>query len=266
MRPGSPVPARLPGWLLVAWLLLPLWISQAATPPPPPPDRHVADRAGALLPATRAQLDAQLTRFERETSSQVVVWIERKLPADVALEPYVNEVFRSWKIGLARTNNGILLAVFLDDRRLRIEVGRGLEGVLPDITAGRIIANEITPQLRAGRLDAGIQAGVTAILAATRGEYRGTGRTVGDGTNAGSEGPTILIPLAVFGLFALFTLFQTFRRFRSPRIHRPGGMWTVSSGGWSSGGGSGWSSGGGDSGGFSGGGGDSGGGGASGSW
>ncbi len=251
------------------WLAFILWSGgltglRAAPALPPPPDGYVADRAGLLPPAVRAELNARLRQFERDSSSQVVVWLERKLPPDAALEGYVHEVFRQWRIGQARTNNGILLAIFVEDHKVRIEVGRGLEGTFPDILAGRIINNEITPRFRANDYPGGVRAGVAGILAATRGEYRGTGTTVRErqrGLGSRPDGAGRIFLLIVVGLFA----WSIFRRFRSVSPYSAGQGWTLGSGGWG-GGGSGGSGGGGDSGGFSGGGGDSGGGGASGSW
>jgi uncharacterized protein len=156
-----------------AWFMASmLGFALGAQTPPPAPATHVADRAGVLSAAAAAQLTAQLETFEHDTSSQVVVWIERRLPAGAALEDYVNRTFQAWKIGQRTRDNGVLLAVFTEDRKLRIEVGYGLEGALPDALSGRIIANEITPRFKEGNYEAGIRAGVTAILAATRGEYR----------------------------------------------------------------------------------------------
>ncbi len=155
------------------WLVLLLSCALSGQTPPPAPPTHLADRAGVLSASAAAQLTSELEAFERDTSSQVIVWIERALPANAALEDYVNRTFQAWKIGQRTRDNGVLLAVFTQDRKLRIEVGYGLEGALPDALCGRIIANEITPRFKEGNYEAGIRAGVTAILAATRGEYRG---------------------------------------------------------------------------------------------
>jgi len=245
---------------LVLWLGLGLALVaglRAAAPLPPPPDRHVADAAGILRPAARESLSRQLEQFERDASSQIVVWIDRKLPPDTVLETHVNAVFRHWKIGLARTNNGVLLAIFIDDRKLRIEVGRGLEGALPDALAGRIIRDEIQPRFRNGDFEGCIRAGVAGIIAATRGEYRGSGTTQARRNGAGDTPLGLLFPALLFVVFLLVVRFMAARR----GLAWSNGGWGYSSGGWSSGG-----DGGGDSGGFSGGGGDSGGGGASGSW
>lgn len=151
-----------------------LWLGLTAhsQSPPPPPAQHVSDQAGVLSPGARTELIRQLESFERETSTQVVVWTAAQLPAGASLEDYVNRVFQAWKIGRQKQDNGVLLAIFTQDRKLRIEVGYGLEGPLPDALCGRIIANEITPRFKAGDYEAGIRAGVNAILAATKGEYR----------------------------------------------------------------------------------------------
>lgn len=257
-------------WAFVSILgALGAWPLQVGSAPalPPPPDRFVADRAGALRPATRDELNRRLEQFERDSSSQIVVWIERKLPSDTTLEGFVHDVFRHWRIGQARTNNGILLAVFLDDRKVRIEVGRGLEGTFPDVLAGRIVRDEITPRFRVNDFDGGVRAGVAGILAATRGEYRGTGSTVRDrGRLPGTSGSTT--DIFFFFVVLLIAVVTIMARSRGALRRARDGGWTYYHGGSTSnwgGGGGGWG-GGGDSGGFSGGGGDSGGGGASGSW
>lgn len=150
------------------------WLSSLTAQPtlPPPPQRHVTDTAGILTADTIQKLNEKLEAFERDTSSQVVVWIQAKVPPGYALEDYVNRLFQTWKIGQQGRDNGILLAVFPEDRRMRIETGYGLEGALPDALAGRIIDQELRPRFRTGDYNGGVTAGVDAILAATRGEYR----------------------------------------------------------------------------------------------
>jgi uncharacterized protein len=165
---------------------------------PPAPAQHVADRAGILSARTVAELNTQLAAFEQQSSSQVVVWTERTRPANEVLEDYVNRVFQAWKIGQRGKDNGVLLAVFTQDRALRIEVGYGLEGALPDALAGRIIANEITPRFKQGDFEGGIRAGVKAILAATQGEYQPSSRRSGRRTLDLTPDRATL-PLAVLG-------------------------------------------------------------------
>jgi uncharacterized protein len=250
---------------LLSLLLLLVVASQtfAAESLPPAPAKYFNDHTGTVRPETALALNSRLEQFEKDESSQVVVAMFSRLPANAALEDYANRLFRSWKIGQASKNNGILLLVFKDDRKLRIEVGYGLEGVLPDAVANQIITREIAPHFKAGDYDAGLAAGVNAILQAAKGEYQGSGRTVAQRGDR-DAGP-FAIALFFLLLFAIFAIALRFGR-RGTQYHRRrrtywGPIWT------SGGGGGGWSSGGGGfSGGFSGGGGSSGGGGASGSW
>lgn len=236
---------------------------------PPKPERYLTDRAG-ILPSDRADaLNRKLEQFERDTSNQILVWIDRKIPEGFVLEDFTVRAFQKWKVGQADKDNGAVLFVFSDDRKLRIEVGYGLEGVLPDITAKRIIDDEIVPRFRADDYPGGIQAGTDAMIAATKGEYKGTGTTVDERSRRRTGLPISGCALPLFFLFIFVILPMLARRQRRLwRTYGGSGWWTggggFGGGGWSGGGGGGWSGGGG--GGFSGGGGSSGGGGASGSW
>lgn len=238
---------------------------------PPKPERYVTDRAG-VLPADRADaLNRKLEQLERDTSNQLLVWIDRRIPEDFVLEDFTVRAFQKWKVGQEKQDNGAVLFVFTDDRKLRIEVGYGLEGVLPDVTAKRIIEDEIVPRFRGNDYPGGIEAGVDAMIAATKGEYKGTGTTVDERSRRGRGVPLQGCATALFFLFIFVILPMLARRNRRLwRTFGGSGWWTggggfggFGGGGWSGGGG-GWSGGGG--GGFSGGGGSSGGGGASGSW
>ena len=177
---------------------------------------------------------------------------------------------RTWQPGQTGKNNGAVLFVFVDDRKMRIEVGYGLEGVLPDALAHRIQEEEILPRFRAGDYPGGIEAGVNAIIAATKGEYKGTGSTVASRSRRrGGSG----FPGCGLILFLLFFLFLPLLRASRWRTYGRRGWWGggggwggfggFGGGGWGGGGGFG---GGGGGGGFSGGGGSFGGGGSSGSW
>lgn len=166
-------------WLVLILLLIATVSSVAlAQLPPSPSPSYIADRSNVLNPATRNTLNGQLAQFERETSNQIVVAIEPNLPRTETLESYANKLFNHWQIGQKSRNNGVLLLVITGQRELRIEVGYGLEGTLPDATAKRIIDNDIVPRFRNGDFDGGVQAGVNSIIAATKGEYRGTGKLV----------------------------------------------------------------------------------------
>lgn len=239
---------------------------------PARPERYVTDRAG-VLPADRADaLNRKLEQFERDTSNQVLVWIDRRIPENFVLEDFTDRAYQKWRVGQEKQDNGAVLFVFVDDRKLRIEVGYGLEGALPDITAKRIIEDEIVPRFRGGDYPAGIEAGVEAMISATRGEYKGSGTTVDERSRRRTGLPIQGCAASLFFLFIFVILPMLARRNRRMwRTFGGSGWWTggggfggFGGGGWSGGGGGGWSGGGG--GGFSGGGGSSGGGGASGSW
>ena len=246
--------------LAVALLLVPLWMYGAEVVPPAP-SKYFNDFANVTKPGTADRLNAELEQFEKDTSSQIVVAVFAKMQSDSSIEDYVNLVYRAWKIGDRQKNNGALLAVFVQDRKMRIEVGYGLEGAIPDAIAKRIIDNEITPRFRSGDFDGGLNAGVEALMQAARGEYKGTGRTVAQSSRPARPPLITFFPL----LFFLAFFFLMFRRRRGTMYGRRRSGWGAGPIIWSGGGGGGgWGGGGG--GGFSGGGGSSGGGGASGSW
>ena len=176
-----------------------------------------------------------------------------------SIEDYSLRVCEKNKLGKKGRDNGVLLLIAKADRKLRIEVGYGLEGVLPDATSSKIIRLDIVPHFREGEYYDGVRAGVEAIMLATKGEYKGDGRR---------KGPNVVFP-GVVAFFVITILISILRRGRRMSIGRRGfgaGPWIGGGfgGGFGGGGGSGFSSGGG--GGFSGGGGSFGGGGASGSW
>lgn len=232
---------------------------QSAEVMPAKPARYFNDYAHTVSPATAEQLNAKLENFERETSSQIVVAVFPKMQTDSSLADYAQRIYQSWGIGQKGTNNGALLLVFIQDRQMRIQTGYGLEGALPDALCKRIIEDEIKPHFQQGDFDGGLTAGVNAILLATKGEYKGSGRTINE---RGTPQPLHIIFWSLVAFFILMSIVDSFSRRRRGRLYGGGGGTFI--GGWG-GGSSGWSGGGGG-GGFSGGGGMSGGGGASGSW
>jgi uncharacterized protein len=264
----------------------------AAAPSPslPKPDRYVTDRAGILAPDRAAALNEKLAAFERQTSDQVVVWVDRRLPEGTTLEELGVRTLREWGVGQKGKSNGILFLIFTDDRRMRIEVGYGLEGALPDARAHRITDEIVKPRFRGGDFAGGIEAGADAILASVRGEpFVGTGKTAaesGGRAQARSRAPSpafIAVAVGFLGFWALmaFLIIRGVRRSPAAAAARGGrtrGGWTTGSGEWSAAslraqeGWSSTSSASGDSSSsssssdFSGGGGDGGGGGASDSW
>src|SRR5262252_7939215 len=135
----------------------------------PPLRGRVNDLAG-LMPPDRAQaLEERLASFERDTGHQIAVLTIPSLQGD-ALENFSIRVAEAWKIGKKGFDNGAILLIVRDDRKLRIEVGYGLEGVLPDAIASRIIREIIVPRFRENDYPGGIEAGISAMMQVTRGE------------------------------------------------------------------------------------------------
>lgn len=259
-----------PFLLLVLAFLLPFVAahSHAAETIPPAPRDHFNDYAGVVRRETATQLNAELVQFERDTSSQLLVAIYPKMQSDSSVEDYTVRVAQSWRVGQKARDNGAVLFVFQESRDIRLQTGYGLEGALPDALAKQIIENEIIPRFRAGDFDAGLTAGVRAMMAAVRGEYRGTGRTNADARGRSSGGGVSgLVVLVTFALIFLAGLRSASRRETVYGRRGRRTVWT-DRGGWGGGlGGGGWGGGGGGGGGsFSGGGGSFGGGGAGGKW
>ncbi|NOY69613.1 MAG: methanol dehydrogenase [Deltaproteobacteria bacterium] len=137
---------------------------------------RVNDYAGLLSPRATAMLDSKLENLEKSDSTQVVVLIVPSLAGD-ALTDFSMRVAEAWKIGQKDKDNGALLLIAKKDRKIRIEVGYGLEGRLTDMVSGQIIRNIIRPAFRNGDFDRGVIDGVDAITAAVRGEYKNAGNS-----------------------------------------------------------------------------------------
>ncbi len=217
--------------------------------PPPQVRQWVTDLSGTLSSSEVGQLNQMLQHFEDSTSTQVVVVIVPTLGGR-PIEETALAIAEANGIGKKGKDNGVLLLIVKEEREIRIEVGYGLEGVLTDALSGRIIRNEIVPFFRQGNYYSGIDAGVEAIILATRNEY----------TADRSPNLSGAIPFLLLLFFMLFFVIGSFRR----RTHRMAGglgpMIFTGMGGFGS------SRGGWGGGGFSGGGGSFGGGGASGRW
>ncbi len=132
---------------------------------------YVNDYAHMVSGSARTKLEEELKSFEQSDSTQLVILTIPSLEGEPP-EDYSIKVVEAWKLGQARKDNGILLLVSKDDRKMRIEVGRGLEGRLTDLTAGRIIDLAIKPRFKRGDFDGGFAAGVASLIDATRGEFR----------------------------------------------------------------------------------------------
>lgn len=193
--------------LLIAALFL--FPGQLAALEAPPLAGRVNDLARMLSPEAQQRLEQKLAAFERETSNQVVVLTVPSLQGD-DIDRFSIRVADAWKIGQKGRDNGVLLVVAQAERKVRIEVGMGLQGVLPDITAGRIIRDVMRPFLKDGNYDQGIAAGVDGIIAATKGEFKGTGQTARSHT-AKKSSPSFatmllgaVVAVAVLGLFSRY--------------------------------------------------------------
>ncbi len=136
---------------------------------------YVTDLAGMISPAARQRLEQTLLAFDQSDSTQIAVLTIPSLEGD-ALEDFSIRTVEAWKIGQKGKDNGVLLLVSKGDRKIRIEVGRGLEGVLTDLLTGRIVDQIITPRFKANQLDEGFEAGISAIISGARGEFQGTGQ------------------------------------------------------------------------------------------
>jgi uncharacterized protein len=245
------------------------WSAAAAEIMPPPPKQHFNDYAGVVSPGTAQQLNRELEDFERQTSSQIIVAVFPKMQSDSSIEDYTVRIAQSWKVGQKGKDNGAVLFVFINDRKMFIQTGYGLEGALPDATAKTIIENEIKPRFRAGDYNAGLTAGARAMMAAVRGEYKGTGQTVAERGAEGHGGGIAALFFLFFFFLIVASMLRRNRRQRSRYFGWGGypyvGGWTIGSGGFAGGLGSG-RGGGFSAGSFSGGGGSFGGGGAGGNW
>jgi uncharacterized protein len=234
--------------------------SQAAEVIPPKPAHYFNDYAGVVSKEVAQSFDDQLTQFERDTSDQIVVAVFPKMQSDSSVADYTQRVAQAWAVGQKDRRNGVVLFVFVQDHKMYIQVGYGLEGAVPDITAFDITEQHIKPHFKNNDYPGGLAEGIKLIGQAIRGEYKGTGKTAGDRVSNNNNGS--FWPFLFILLFIVFFFVTRKGRRRGYRYSSFGGPFI---GGWSGGsGGGGWSGGGG--GGFSGGGGSFGGGGAGSSW
>jgi uncharacterized protein len=209
---------------------------------------RVNDYAGLLDPQQASALESKLARYEQETGHQYALLVVPSLEGE-AIEPFAVEAFERWKLGDERRDDGLLMVVALRDRRVRVEVGYGLEGAIPDVIAARVIREVIVPSFRAQDYAGGLDRAFDVLMAAGKGEAVGPAMEHGR-----SERRTGFAPVVFFWLFlVLFSFLGRGRRRGMWMIGGPGGFF-MGGGGHRGGGG------------FGGGGGSSGGGGASGSW
>jgi uncharacterized protein len=263
-------------FLLLLALLLCIAPAFAADPTYPALSGRVVDDANIIAPDARQHIADKIKAHEDKTSDQIVVATVPSLQG-LTIEDFANGLFRHWQLGQKAKNNGVLLIVAPKERKVRIEVGYGLEGALTDALSKVIITTAIAPKFKTGDFAGGIEAGVDAIVTILAGDAEEWQRRAEVRSDESSpvEDIAVLVAMVLIFLFIVAFLRGLSQQGNGVRRHRTrDGRWIVlppSSSGWGSGsgwgGGGGWSSGGGFSGGgFSGGGGSSGGGGASGDW
>ncbi|MGN6183617.1 MAG: TPM domain-containing protein [Thermoanaerobaculia bacterium] len=146
--------------VLLAFAVLP---ALASIPLPPKPSKYVSDPANVIDDARETALNEKLAQYERETSNQILIYVDRKLPQGTTLEEMGPEAIRTWRVGQKDKDNGAILFLFLDDRASRIESGYGLEGTLTDARSKRILV-ELRPLLRDGDYASAIEKGANRII------------------------------------------------------------------------------------------------------
>ena len=201
-RPAIRWPTRLPlrilrakevALLVAAFFALLATKSQAAEVVPPKPDRYFNDYAGVVSKTAALRFNEELAQFERETSDQVVVAIFPKMQSDSDIADYTQRLAQAWGVGQKERRNGVVLFVFVQDRKMFIQVGYGLEGALPDITAFDITEYKMKPRFRNGDYEGGLATGIDSIFKAIRGEYKGSGNTVAERNRRGGRRSKLLV-------------------------------------------------------------------------
>src|SRR5207237_8246962 len=162
------------------------------------PAAYFNDYAGVVSKEAANHFNEQLAQFERETSNQVVVAVFPKMQSDSEIADYTQRVAQAWGVGQKEQRNGVVLFVFAQDRNMFIQVGYGLEGALPDLTAFDITEYRIKPHFRNNDYEGGLAEGIDSIFKAIRGEYTGTGKTVAERRNTG--------PSPSFVFFVIFVI------------------------------------------------------------
>ncbi|OGW29655.1 MAG: methanol dehydrogenase [Nitrospirae bacterium GWC2_42_7] len=196
----------------LAFLLCVLFAPDAHALDVPKLTGYVNDYAGMISPQAKTALEEELRAFEQSDSTQIVILTIPSLQGEV-LEEFSVKITEAWKIGQKGKDNGIILLISKEDRKMRIEVGRGLEGKLTDLASGRIIDQEIKPRFKAGDFDGGVMAGILTLIKATRGEFNAdsnTGRQRGKRRGGSSQ----IINFLIFGGIALLAL-GSFSRYLS---------------------------------------------------
>jgi uncharacterized protein len=264
--PGSASPSRRLSRALACLALSAMAFAMAAAayagPTFPPLTGRVVDEAGLLTPEDRAALTGELAALEETSTDQLAVVTLKSLQG-YSIEDYGYQLGRQWQIGQKDKNNGVLLIVAPNERKVRIEVGYGLEGTLTDLVSNFIIQNSILPRFRANDYPGGINRGVDDIIQVLTGDAEEWKQRAAKRPDTQSDWASVLLIILFIVVIVVVFMVIANNSNTPPGGRRRGSPWIVIP----SGSGSSWSSGsGGFGGGFSGGGGSFGGGGSSGSW
>jgi len=166
--------------------------------------QRIHDEAHALKQEMVDQLEKDLKFYEDSTSNQIAILIVQSLEGET-IEDYSIKVAEKWKLGTEKKDNGVLVVVAIDDHKMRIEVGAGLEGVLTDALSSRIIRNEMAPEFRRGDYDAGLLAATSSIIKAIGGEYSGEDAGDSNSLDEMSVGGQIALGSGLFIFFGIFS-------------------------------------------------------------
>lgn len=266
---GETVRTRLAPLLLLCWLLPSLALAALAFPAL---SGRLVDEAHVIPEQAKVAVEAKSKELEEKSGIQLVVATVPSLQGS-DIESFANGLFRFWKLGEAKKNNGVLFLIAPNERKMRIEVGYGLEGTLTDALSKIIIATAVAPKFKTGDFGAGVERGVDGIVEVLSGDAAEWQKRAKAPAEPGFDEIMPFVMLALFTFIILSMIAnarggrRAYRGGRGPIVYFPpsNDSWSggSSSGGSSWGSGGGWGDGGG---GFSGGGGSSGGGGASGDW
>lgn len=187
------------------WWLLALGSHAQPLQPVPPLTDRVIDQTGTLQPAQHQALVAQLAALEQEVGSQFVVLLVRSTqPEDIAA--YAQRVGDQWKVGRRTVGDGLLIVVATQDRKVRIEVAKTLEGAIPDLMAKRVINEQITPAFRQGDVAGGLSAAVRVLGGLAKGEGLPVPSASDSGDSGGEDGPDpvmwVLLTVVMLPAFA----------------------------------------------------------------
>lgn len=227
---------------------------------PPPPTQWFTDQASLLNSSDAAALNQKLAAFEQRSGAQFIIYVFRSLEGE-AVEDFTIRCAERWKVGNKKYDNGLILFVFVEEKKVRIEVGYGLEGTVTDAFSSRVIREQIAPRFQQGDYAGGLNAAADALIARISSKEAPVDPVSGRG-GSGAQPIFFLLMVIVILIFVASAVTRSRPGCGGcfwPMLFFPGGGGTTFGGG-------GWSGGGGGFGGFSGGGGSFGGGGATGGW